>query len=141
MYILSRPRLRRPASPIAIALVLALYALTGLALATSPTAGSPTAALSTARPSAPLSTRMDGKLWLIKDNDLTVLGGIGKYQWIGCGLTTAPLVKVNYSPCHKGQDPIYASYWKFAHAIRSGKLPAGSTAIFRQRNLDLHAEV
>lgn len=131
MYILSRPRLRRTASAIAIALILLLYALTWLSTAGSSTAGS------SARP----PIRMAGRLWLIKDNDLTVLGGIGQYQWIGCGLTTAPLAKINYSPCHPGQDPIYASYWKFAYAIRSGKLPAGSTAIFRQRNLDLHAEV
>jgi hypothetical protein len=73
---------------------------------------------------------MAGQQWLIKDNDLAVIGGIGSYQWIGCGLTTAPLTPRNYTPCHPGQDRIYASWWRFRDAVRDGRQPAGSTAIF-----------
>src|SRR5258708_31027921 len=59
------------------------------------------------------------KLALIKQNDLA---GVGRkyapdFQWIACGLTTAPLYAPRPRPCRKGQVPVYASYWTLKKAI------------------------
>jgi hypothetical protein len=84
--------------------------------------------------SAPLlppgASVMAGKEWLIKSNDLAVLGGMGSYEWVGCGLTTAPLTPGNYSPCQPGQVPIYTSYSTFKADVLSHKLVSGDTVIF-----------
>jgi hypothetical protein len=75
-------------------------------------------------------TMMAGQEWLIKSNDLQTIGGIGSYEWVGCGETTAPLSSVNYSPCKPGQDPIYTSYATLASDVANQDLPDGSTVIF-----------
>jgi hypothetical protein len=73
---------------------------------------------------------MAGQLWMIKSNDLAVLGGVGSYEWIGCGLTTAPLTASNYVPCKPGQVPIFTDYSEFQSAVSSGQLTKGDTVIF-----------
>ncbi len=67
---------------------------------------------------------------MIKDNDLAVLGGLGSYQWIGCGATTAPLTSSGYAPCQPGEDPIYTNYATFENAVEDGQLTSGETVIF-----------
>jgi hypothetical protein len=49
---------------------------------------------------------------------------------VGCGLTTAPLARANFSPCHAGQDPIYASAAALIRAMRRGVVRPGATAIY-----------
>jgi len=75
-------------------------------------------------------TLMAGQLWMIKSNDLASIGGVGSYEWIGCGLTTAPLTPNNYSPCQPGQVPIYTDFSKFEDAVSSHELTQGDTVIF-----------
>jgi hypothetical protein len=75
-------------------------------------------------------TLMAGQLWMIKSNDLASIGGVGSYEWIGCGLTTAPLTPNNYTPCQPGQVPIYTDYSKFQKDVSSGLLSQGTTVIF-----------
>jgi len=81
-----------------------------------------------ATPSPP--TLMAGQEWMIKTNDLAVLGGLGSYQWIGCGATTAPLSISGYAPCQPGEDPIYTSYDTFEQAVEDGQVTSGETVIF-----------
>ncbi len=87
------------------------------------------AAASTLQWSVP-PTLMAGQLWMIKSNDLASLGGVGSYEWIGCGLTTAPLTPDNYTPCQPGQVPIFTDYSKFQKAVLSHQLTEGDTVIF-----------
>lgn len=75
-------------------------------------------------------TLMAGQEWMIKGNDLTVLGGLGSYQWIGCGATTAPLTSSGYAPCQPGEDPIYTNYDTFQQAVEDGQVTSGETVIF-----------
>ena len=75
-------------------------------------------------------TLMAGQVWMIKSNDLFVMGEMGSYEWVGCGLTTAPLTKSNYIPCQSGQDPIYTSYETLKSDIAANKLASGTTIIF-----------
>jgi len=79
---------------------------------------------------APGAVTMAGQLWLIKDNDLAVLGGMGSYQWVGCGMTTAPLTIDNFTPCSPGEDPIYTNYATFVADVASHALVPGDTVIF-----------
>jgi len=76
------------------------------------------------------TTTMAGQMWMVKSNDLAVLGGMGSYEWIGCGLTTAPLTPSNFTPCEPGQDPIYTNYATFKSDVASNKIVAGDTVIF-----------
>jgi hypothetical protein len=73
---------------------------------------------------------MAGQEWMIKDNDLAVLGGLGSYEWIGCGATTAPLTSSGYAPCQPGEDPIYTAYDTFQKAVEDGQVTSGETVIF-----------
>jgi hypothetical protein len=75
-------------------------------------------------------TLMAGQEWMIKDNDLAVLGGLGNYEWIGCGSTTAPLTSSGYAPCQPGDDPIYTDYDTFRDAVEDGQVISGETVIF-----------
>jgi len=75
-------------------------------------------------------TLMAGQEWMIKDNDLAGLGGLGSYEWIGCGATTAPLTSSGYAPCQPGEDPIYTDYDTFKQAVESGQVTSGETMIF-----------
>jgi len=75
-------------------------------------------------------TLMAGQEWMVKDNDLAVLGGLGSYEWIGCGATTAPLTSTGYAPCQPGEDPIYTDYDTFEAAVESGQVTSGETVIF-----------
>jgi hypothetical protein len=73
---------------------------------------------------------MNGKQWMIKVNDLTIIHNVGKYEWVGCGLTTAPGTASNYTPCESGQSPIYASEKALASDLAAGKVPVGNTVIY-----------
>lgn len=75
-------------------------------------------------------TLMAGQEWMIKDNDLAVLGGLGSYQWTGCGATTAPLTTSGYAPCQPGETPIYTNYDTFQNAVDDGQITSGETVIF-----------
>ena len=75
-------------------------------------------------------TSMAGQEWMIKNNDLAVLGGLGSYEWIGCGATTAPLTSSGYAPCQPGEDPIYTAYDTFQNAVEDGQVTSGETVIF-----------
>jgi hypothetical protein len=66
---------------------------------------------------------MAGQQWLVKANDLAVLGGQGTYQWVGCGTTTG-------LACQPGQVPIFTDYDVFVQAVDSGQVVAGDTVIF-----------
>jgi hypothetical protein len=74
------------------------------------------------------------KLALIKQNDLAAVGKkyARDFKWIACGLGTAPPYASKTGPCHKGQVPVYASYWALKNAIASGKLRKGMTILFDQ---------
>jgi hypothetical protein len=87
------------------------------------------AAASTLQWSVP-PTLMAGQLWMIKSNDLAAISGVGSYEWIGCGLTTAPLSPDNYTPCQSGQVPIYTDYSTFQKDVSSHQLTQGDTVIF-----------
>jgi hypothetical protein len=78
----------------------------------------------------PGATLMAGQEWMIKSNDLAVVGGTGAYEWVGCGLTTAPQTASNYTACTPGQVPIYTNYNTFVADVNSGALAPGSTVIF-----------
>jgi hypothetical protein len=73
---------------------------------------------------------MAGQEWMIKDNDLTVLGGLGSYAWVGCGATTSPLTSSGYAPCQPGEDPIFTDYDTFQQAVEGGQVTSGETVIF-----------
>jgi hypothetical protein len=75
-------------------------------------------------------TLMAGQEWMIKANDLAVIGGLGSYEWIGCGATTAPLTSSGYAPCQPGEDPIYTAYDTFRAAVEGGQVTSGETVIF-----------
>ena len=75
-------------------------------------------------------TLMAGQEWMIKDNDLAAIGGLGSYQWIGCGATTAPLTSSGYAPCQPGEVPIYTNYATFVQAVTDGQITSGETVIF-----------
>ena len=77
------------------------------------------------------TTLMAGQLWMIKSNDLATIGGLGSYEWVGCGMTTAPLTPDNnYTPCKQRQDPIYTDYSVFQSDVNSQVLKPGDTVIF-----------
>ena len=87
------------------------------------------AAASTLQWSVP-PTLMAGQLWMIKSNDLSAIGGVGSYAWVGCGLTTAPLTPSNDAACQPGQVPIYTNYSTFKNDVSSHLLTQGDTVIF-----------
>jgi hypothetical protein len=74
------------------------------------------------------------KLAFIKQNDLAAIGKryAPDFNWIGCGMGTAPPYASKTGPCRKGQVPIYASYWTLKNAIASGKVTPGMTILFDQ---------
>jgi hypothetical protein len=74
------------------------------------------------------------KLAFIKQNDLAAIGKkyAADFNWIACGLGTAPPYASKTGPCRKGQVPIYASYWTLQKAIASGKVRPGMTILFDQ---------
>jgi hypothetical protein len=74
------------------------------------------------------------KLAFIKQNDLAAIGkkNAPDFNWIACGLGTAPPYASKTGPCRKGQVPIYASYWTLQKAIASGKVRPGMTVLFDQ---------
>ena len=78
----------------------------------------------------PDATLMAGQVWMIKTNDLKLIDNRGSYEWVGCGLTTAPLTADNYTPCQPGQSPIYTSYETLASDVANDKVPADTTIIF-----------
>jgi hypothetical protein len=74
------------------------------------------------------------KLALIKQNDLAAIGKkyAPDFQWIACGLSTAPPHGSKTGPCHKGQVPVYASYWTLKKALAAGTVTRGMTILFDQ---------
>jgi hypothetical protein len=74
------------------------------------------------------------KLALIKQNDLAAIGKkyAPDFNWIACGLGTAPPYGTKTGRCRKGQVPVYASYWVLKSAIASGRVKAGMTILFDQ---------
>ncbi len=74
------------------------------------------------------------KLAFIKQNDLAAIGKkyAPDFNWIACGLGTAPPYASKTGPCRKGQVPIYASYWTLQKAIAAGKVRPGMTILFDQ---------
>jgi hypothetical protein len=83
-----------------------------------------------AQATASTPTLMAGQEWMIKDNDLAAIGGLGSYEWIGCGATTAPLTSSGYAPCQPGEVPIYTNYDTFEMAVADGQVTSGETVIF-----------
>jgi len=79
---------------------------------------------------SPNPTLMAGQRWMIKVNDLKTIGGMGSYEWVTCGLTTAPLTPSNDTPCQPGQVPTYTSEATFASDVANHKVPAGSTVLY-----------
>ena len=82
-------------------------------------------------------TLMAGQTWMIKDDDLAIIGGIGSYEWVGCGESTAPGTANNFTPCQPGEDPIYTNYDTFVNDINDGTLSSGDTVIFDDENWPL----
>jgi hypothetical protein len=74
------------------------------------------------------------ELALIKQNDLAAIGKqyAPDFHWIACGLGTAPPYASKRGPCHRGQVPIYASYWTLEKAIAAGAVTSGMTVLFDQ---------
>jgi hypothetical protein len=75
------------------------------------------------------------KLWLIKDNDLGVIGT--QYQplfaWVVCGVATANGPGgVPGGACSPGQVPTYGSYFLLKQAIADGQVVTGQTILFDQ---------
>jgi hypothetical protein len=67
------------------------------------------------------------KLWLIKSNDLQVVGTQYRplFRWVACGVATG-------MGCHRGQVPTFASYWALKRAIADGRITSGRTILFDQ---------
>jgi hypothetical protein len=113
-----RPGLKRDALVLASALICLAMLGTWLGAGRSGAATTP-------RPS---------KLALIKQNDLAAVGKkyAPDFNWIACGLGTAPPRGTKTGRCRKGQVPVYASYWGMKDAIASGRVTAGMTILFDQ---------
>lgn len=67
------------------------------------------------------------KLWLIKQNDLHVIGDKYRhdFRWVVCGISTG-------LKCKGRQPVVYTSYFAFRRAVRAGHLRRGATVIFDQ---------
>jgi hypothetical protein len=87
-----------------------------------------------AGPSQAASSPGPSKLAFIKQNDLAAIGKKYRpdFRWIACGLGTAPPYATGTGPCHPGQVPVYASYWKLKQAIAAGQVTRGMTILFDQ---------
>lgn len=74
------------------------------------------------------------KLALIKQNDLAAIGKryAPDFNWIACGVGTAPPYGSKTGRCRRGQVPTYASYWALKKAIASGRVTPGMTILFDQ---------
>jgi hypothetical protein len=75
------------------------------------------------------------KLWLIKDNDLRVIGDQYRplFRWSACGVATENGPGgVPGGACKPGQVPTHASYIALKHAIADGQLVKGDTILFDQ---------
>ncbi len=74
------------------------------------------------------------KLAFIKQNDLAAIDKkyAPDFNWIACGLGTAPPYASKTGQCRKGQVPIYASFWTLRKAIASGTVGPGMTILFDQ---------
>jgi hypothetical protein len=77
----------------------------------------------------PGATVPGGPQWLVKSNDLALLGQqaaregvlMPQFTWVGCGGLSDP------DTCLRGQQPIYTSYWTLRAAAEAGM---AGTAVF-----------
>ncbi len=115
-------------------IVLLAAALAAAVLGVSSAASA--AAIQAAGPAAvaigPFTNLMAGQPFLIKENDLAVIGGKGTYQWVACGISTDPFNVAEVLPCAPGQDRIYASFYTLRYDTNHHKLVSGDTIIFDQ---------
>ena len=76
------------------------------------------------------------KLWLVKQNDLAVIGDryAPDFRWVTCGIGTGGPYASRTGRCHHGQVDTFTSYWRLAAAIKAHHVGKGHVVLFDQEN-------